>query len=177
MLRLFAAMLLLAVASPAWCAATWPNQSDRTVVIKDFHFGTGEVLPELKLRYITLGTAKRNAAGELVNGVLLHDTGGTSASWLVPSLADELFSPGAPLDAEKSYIIVTDGVGRGGSSKPSDGLRMKFPHYRYVDMASRCYRRSRGPGRANCPATRHQGDIEAHIAHGNLSAAMVRSGR
>ena len=141
MLRLFAAMLLLAVASPAWCGTTWPNQSDGTVVIKDFHFGTGEVLPELKLRYITLGTAKRNAAGELVNGVLLlHGTGGTSASWLVPSLADELFSPGAPLDAEKFYIIIPDGIGRGDSSKPSDGLRMKFPHYRYVDMVIATHR-------------------------------------
>jgi homoserine O-acetyltransferase len=138
MLRLFAAMLLLAVASPAWCDTTWPNKLDGDVAIKDFRFGTGEVLPELKLHYITLGTAKRNAAGEVVNGVLLlHGTAGTSASWLQASLADELFAPGAPLDAENFYIVIPDGIGRGGSSKPSDGLRGRFPHYGYADIATR----------------------------------------
>jgi homoserine O-acetyltransferase len=29
-----------------------------------------------------------------------------------------------------------DGIGRGGSSKPSDGLRAKFPHYRYHDIVT-----------------------------------------
>jgi homoserine O-acetyltransferase len=141
MLRTFAAVIFLAIASSAWGDTVWLNQREDDVVLKGFRFGTGEVLPELKLHYITLGTAKRNAAGDIVNGVLLlHGTGGTSKSWLVPTLADELFAPGAPLDAEKFFIVVPDGIGRGGSSKPSDGLRMKFPHYRYVDMVIATYR-------------------------------------
>jgi homoserine O-acetyltransferase len=141
MLRLLAAAFVLAVASSAWGDTVWPNQRDGDVVLKDFHFGTGEVLPELKLHFVTLGSAKRGAAGEIANAVLLlHGTGGTSKSWLAPTLADELFAPGAPLDAEKYFIVIPDGIGRGGSSKPSDGLRMKFPHYRYVDMVIATHR-------------------------------------
>ena len=146
MLRTVAAVLLLAAASSAWADSPslikqWPNQRDGDVVLKDFRFGSGEVLPKLKLHYVTLGTAKRNAAGEVVNGVLLlHGTGGTSQSWLLPTLADELFGSGAPLDAERFYIVIPDGIGRGGSSKPSDGLRMKFPRYRYVDMVIATHR-------------------------------------
>jgi homoserine O-acetyltransferase len=119
----------------ASAATAWPNQKDGDFVIKDFKFASGETLPELKLHYTTLGTAKRNAAGEIVNGVvLLHGTSGTSKNWLEPSLADELYGEGQPLDASQNFIILPDGIGRGGSSKPSDGLRMKFPHYRYRDI-------------------------------------------
>ena len=93
------------------------------------------------LRHPGYRAARRSAAGETVNAVLLlHGTGGTSTSWLTPSLADELVAPGAPLDAEKFYVIIPDGIGRGGSSKPSDGLRMKFPHYRYADMVTATHR-------------------------------------
>ncbi len=141
MLRTFVAVLFLAASSSAWGDTVWPNQRDDDVVLKDFRFSSGEVLAELKLHYVTLGTAKRNAAGVVTNGVLLlHGTGGTSKSWLEPTLADELFVPGAPLDAAKYFIVFPDGIGRGGSSKPSDGLRMKFPHYRYVDMVIATYR-------------------------------------
>jgi homoserine O-acetyltransferase/O-succinyltransferase len=113
----------------------WPNQREGDFVIKDYRFASGETLPELKIHYTTLGTAKRNAAGEIVNGVLLlHGTSGTGKNWLMPSLADELFGPGQPLDASQYFIVLPDGVGRGGSSKPSDGLRAKFPHYRYRDI-------------------------------------------
>ena len=71
----------------------------------------------------------------MTNAVLaLHGTTGTGRNFLSPSLAGALFGPGQPLDAEKYYIIMPDGIGRGGSSKPSDGLRMKFPHYGYVDL-------------------------------------------
>jgi len=111
------------------------------VTFADFRFGSGEVLPALKIHYLTLGTAQRNGAGEIVNGVLLlHGTSGTSQNWLQPTLADELFARGAPLDAEKYFIVIPDGIGRGGSSKPSDGLRMGFPHYRYVDMVAATHR-------------------------------------
>jgi len=141
MLRIIAAMLFVAAASSASAETMWPNQREGDFVLKDFRFGTGEVLPELKLHYATLGNAKRNAGGEIVNAVLLlHGTGGTWKSWMRPTLADELFTPGAPLDAERFFIVIPDGIGRGGSSKPSDGLRTKFPHYRYVDMVTATYR-------------------------------------
>src|SRR5262249_56175523 len=94
-----------------------------------------ETLPELKIHYTTLGTARRNAAGEIVNGVLLlHGTSGTGKNWLMPSLADELFGPGQPLDASQYFIVLPDGVGRGGSSKPRHRLPATFPHYRYRDI-------------------------------------------
>src|SRR5215470_13012787 len=141
MLRLPIALLLAAFLSAAPAAADWPNQREGDAVFKDFRFASGETLAELKLHYLTLGTPQRNAAGAIVNAVLLlHGTSGTSRNWLQPSLADELFAPGAPLDASQYYIVIPDGIGRGGSSKPSDGLRMKFPHYRYVDMVIATHR-------------------------------------
>ena len=104
-------------------------------------FRSGETLPELKLHYRTLGTAKRNTAGKIINGVLLlQGNTGTGANWLRPSLADELFAPGQPLDAAEYFMIMPDAIGRGGSSKPSDGLKGKFPHYRYHDMVESGYR-------------------------------------
>jgi homoserine O-acetyltransferase len=133
---LFAALLFLAV-SPAAAQTSWPNLREGDFVIRDFRFASGEILPELKLHYRTLGTAKRNAAGEIINGVvLLHGTSGSGADWLRASLADELFGTGQALDASKYFIILPDGIGRGGSSKPSDGLRAKFPHYRYHDIVT-----------------------------------------
>src|ERR1700722_6449851 len=140
MLQLLVPVLLL-IASPALAQTNWPNQREGDVVLTDFGFASGERLSGLKLHYLTLGAERRNAAGDVVNAVLLlHGTSGTSKNWLVPSLADELFAPGAPLDAEKYFIVIPDGIGRGGSSKPSDGLRMKFPHYCYGDMVAATHR-------------------------------------
>ncbi len=119
----------------------WPNQREGDFVLEDYVFASGETLPELKLHYTTLGTPHRNAAGEIDNAVLLlHGTSGTGKNWLMPSLADELFGAGQPLDAAKTYIVMPDGIGRGGSSKPSDGLRAKFPHYRYRDIIASQHR-------------------------------------
>lgn len=110
-------------------------------MLKDYVFASGETLPELKLHYTTLGTPHRNAAGEIDNAVLLlHGTSGTGKNWLLPSLADELFGAGQPLDAARYFIVIPDGIGRGGSSKPSDGLRAKFPHYRYRDIVASQHR-------------------------------------
>ena len=132
---LFAVCLSLVASAAVAQTTTWPNQQEGDYVIKDFRFGSGETLAELRLHYRTLGTAKRNAAGEIVNGVvLLHGTSGSGSSWLLPSLADELYGKGQPLDAADHFIIIPDSIGVGGSSKPSDGLRAKFPHYRYVDI-------------------------------------------
>jgi homoserine O-acetyltransferase len=126
---------------PADAATRWPNYQEADFVLRDYRFASGEVLPELTLRYRTLGTPRRNAAGKIVNGVLLlQGNTGTGANWLRSSLADELFGPGQPLDARHYFMIMQDAIGRGGSSKPSDGLRGAFPHYRYRDMVDSGYR-------------------------------------
>ncbi len=122
-------------------AATWPNYQESDFVLKDYRFASGEVLPELKLHYRTMGVPQRNAQGKIVNGVLLlQGNTGTGENWLRPSLADHLYGPGQPLDARDYFIIMQDALGRGGSSKPSDGLRGNFPRYRYRDMVDSGYR-------------------------------------
>jgi homoserine O-acetyltransferase len=72
--------------------------------------------------------------------VVLHGSGGSANSMLTPAFAGELFGAGQPLDATKYFIIVPDALGHGRSSKPSDGLRTKFPQYNYSDMVDAQYR-------------------------------------
>jgi homoserine O-acetyltransferase len=113
---------------------SWPA-NDRWVTLHDFKFGTGETLPELKLHYLTLGEAHRNAAGHVDNAVLLlHGTGGDAHSLLNPVFSDVLFVPGGLLDIQKYFIILPDEIGHGQSSKPSDGMHAHFPAYDYDDM-------------------------------------------
>jgi len=114
----------------------WPAKSG-TYTIKNFRFGSGESLPELRLHYLTLGQPHRNNAGHTDNAVLLlHGTGGNAHSLLNPAFSDVLFGPGQPLDIRKFYVILPDDIGHGESSKPSDGLRMRFPQYDYNDMVA-----------------------------------------
>ncbi len=104
-------------------------------VLRDFRFGSGEVLPELRLHYTTLGAPARDAAGRVTNAVLvLHGTGGSGRGFLSPQFAGVLFGPGQLLDARCYFIILPDSIGHGRSSKPSDALRARFPHYDYDDM-------------------------------------------
>lgn len=108
---------------------------DELYAARNFQFGTGESLPELKLHYLTLGTPHRNAAGHVDNAVLLlHGTGGDRFTLTNPIFANELFGAGQPLDAAKFFLIFPDDIGHGDSSKPSDGLHMRFPKYDYDDM-------------------------------------------
>ena len=123
-----------ASSTPTKPPATWPTQ-DGWVTLPNFKFGTGETLPELKLHYLTLGTPHRNAQGHVDNAVLLlHGTGGNAHTLLNPIFSNVLFVPGGVLDIEKYFIIFPDDIGHGESSKPSDGLHMKFPAYDYDDM-------------------------------------------
>ena len=120
--------------TPIQQANPWPTK-DGAVVLKDFKFGTGETLPELKLHYLTLGAPHRNAAGHTDNAVLLlHGTGGNAHSLMNPLFSNVLFGPGAPLDITKYFVILPDDIGHGESSKPSDGLHAHFPAYDYDDM-------------------------------------------
>jgi homoserine O-acetyltransferase len=119
----------------ALAQANWPGQFNGSTTQRDVHFSDGTVLAEVKRGYVTLGFPKRDARGAITNAVLLlHGTSGTSADWLRPQTASPLFGAGRPLDLADHYVVIPDGIGRGGSSKPSDGLRAKFPHYRYRDM-------------------------------------------
>jgi homoserine O-acetyltransferase len=113
----------------------WPNLREGDFLIQDFRFRSGQTLPELRQHFITLGTPQKNAAGEIENAVLLiHNTTGTAKTWLEPSLGGELFGPGQPLDADRHFIVIPDCIGFGQSSKPSDGLRARFPNYRLHDI-------------------------------------------
>ena len=119
--------------------ALQPAEGD--VVFKHFRFTSGETLPELRMHYRTYGAPRKDAQGIVRNAVLiLHGTGGTGGQFTGRSFAGELFGPGQPLDAAKYYIILPDDIGHGRSSKPSDGLRAKFPRYGYVDMVEAEYR-------------------------------------
>jgi len=136
LLRLWMALLAggCAVAQGNPVTQKWPV-NDGVYSIANFRFGSGETLPELKLHYLTLGEPHRDAAGHVDNAVLLlHGTGGNAHSLMNPVFSDVLFGPGEPLDIQKYFLILPDDIGHGESSKPSDGMRMKFPQYDYDDM-------------------------------------------
>ena len=130
--------------SPAiflFLAAVAAQGDTGSFVIHNFRFASGEVLPELRLHYRTLGQPRRDAAGRVRNAVLvLHGTGGSGAQFLSPLFAGELYGAGQPLDTATHYLILPDNVGHGRSSKPSDGLRARFPRYAYEDMVTAQYR-------------------------------------
>jgi homoserine O-acetyltransferase len=126
--------LALVLLSFAATAADYPAPKQGDWIVRDFKFHTGEAMAELKLHYTTIG----DPAGTPV--VVLHGTGGSAASMLTPAFAGELFGPGQPLDATKYYIVIPDALGHGGSAKPSDGLKTKFPQYDYADMVDAQYR-------------------------------------
>ena len=128
-----AAIALFTVAFSA-AAADYPPPREAWWTARDFRFHTGEVMPELKIHYQTVGDPK----GEPV--LVLHGTAGSSASMLTPGFAGELFGAGQPLDASRYFIVIPDAIGTGKSTKPSDGLRAKFPHYNYDDMVEAQHR-------------------------------------
>lgn len=116
-------------------AADLPKPREGDVVLKDFSFTSGETLPELKIHYRALGEPRRDAKGVVRNAVLImHGTTGSGAQFMNPDFAGALLGPGQPLDATRYFLILPDGIGHGKSSKPSDGLHARFPHYGYRDM-------------------------------------------
>lgn len=127
--------LLVAVIAPTQPVAAQGAQGD--FVARNFRFASGEVLPELRLHYTVLGQPRRDGRGVVRKAVLiLHGTGGTGRAFLSPTFAGVLFGPGQLLDTTRYYVVLPDGIGHGGSSKPSDGLRAKFPKYAYDDMVT-----------------------------------------
>ena len=148
--------LLIAVAAFPSLAADYPSPKEGNWVVRDFRFHTGEVLPELRLNYTTVG----DPSGEPV--LILHGTTGSGTGMVNPAFAGELFGPGQPLDARKYYVILPDAIGTGKSSKPSDGLRTKFPKYNYDDMVDAQYRL----------VTEHLGVKHLRLVQGNSMGGM-----
>jgi len=137
--HILASLILAAfsLAVPAGAFAQYPDAHEGDYVAKNFQFKDGETLPELRLHYLTFGKPVKDAHGRVTNAVLImHGTGGSGRQFLAPIYAGELFGPGQLLDAGKYFIILRDAIGHGKSSKPSDGLRMKFPKYDYDDMVA-----------------------------------------
>ncbi len=114
-----------------------PKPAEGDFKVSGFRFDSGETLPSLNLHYATYGTASRDAQGHVTNAVLvLHGTGGSGQQFVNARFAGVLFGPGQPLDASRYFIILPDSIGHGRSSKPSDGLHARFPHYDYADMVA-----------------------------------------
>src|SRR5437667_11985866 len=92
-----AAVAAFAIISFAASAAEFPAPKQSEWVVRDFKFHTGEVLPELRLAYTTVG----EPTGEPV--LVLHGTTGSAANMLTPAFAAEVYGAGQPFDATKSY--------------------------------------------------------------------------
>ncbi len=131
--------LLTTLASSAVAQYSDPRPGD--YILRDFKFNSGETLPELVMHYETIGRPVRDEHEIVRNAVLiLHGTTGSAGSFRGRSWAGELYGPGQPLDVSKHFLILVDNIGHGQSSKPSDGLRAKFPKYGYLDMIEAQYR-------------------------------------
>jgi len=124
---------LCAMATTA-LAADFPAPKEGSWTVRDFRFHDGTTLPEVKLAYRTIGDPK----GEPI--LILHGTAGSGANMLTPAMGGELYGAGQAFDATKYYLIIPDSLGHGKSSKPSDGMRTKFPRYNYDDMVDAQYR-------------------------------------
>jgi homoserine O-acetyltransferase len=131
---LTSAVVLLALV-PRVRAADYPAPVEADHVLRDFRLTGGETLPELRIHYRTVGQPKRDASGAVSNAILiLHGTTGQGGNFIRAEFAGELFGSGQPLDASRWFIVLPDGIGHGKSSKPSDGLKARFPQYGYLDM-------------------------------------------
>jgi homoserine O-acetyltransferase len=131
------ALLCCAAASAAQQPSQLPPPKGGDYVSHDFHFKSGETLPELRIHYATFGSPARDANGRVTNAVLLlHGTSGTGEQFLLPQFAGVLFGPGQLLDITRYYVILPDNIGHGKSSKPSDGMHAHFPQYDYEDMVA-----------------------------------------
>ena len=131
---------LLALLPSCAPAASYPAPAEGDFIIQDFHFASGESLPQLRVHYRTFGQPRTDAHGVVRNAVLImHGTGGSGASLVRDEFAGQLFGPGEPLDAARFFLVLPDGIGHGKSSKPSDGLHGHFPHYAYNDMVQAQY--------------------------------------
>lgn len=137
----FYCLLLMSIFGLTVLGQDPPKPAPGDFVVKDYKFENGETLPELKIHYLTLGTPQKNKDGVVTNAVIiLHGTGGSGSNFLGRNFGGVLFGKGQLLDADKYFIVLPDNIGHGASSKPSNGLHAKFPHYCYHDMIVAQYR-------------------------------------
>jgi homoserine O-acetyltransferase len=138
-----------------------PVEGDYT--ISNFSFASGETLPALRMHYTTIGRPLTDAQGHTTNAVIImHGTTGSGRNFLSEAFAGNLFAKGQLLDAEKYFIILPDAIGHGRSSKPSDGLHMRFPKYTYDDMVKADYQL----------VTQHLGIDHARLVMGTSMGGM-----
>jgi len=137
----FSFLFFFAIIALPLRAANFPAPTEGDFTIRNFHFNSGQTLLEIHMHYLTFGKPERDANGTVRNAVLiLHGTTGSSAQFLLPQFANELYGKGQPLDVSRYFLIIPDNLGHGKSSKPSDGLHAKFPNYGYRDMIEAQYR-------------------------------------
>ena len=153
--RIACAFVFCLFALSVW-AADYPAPKSGEWIVRDFRFHTGEVLPEVRLHYTTVGAP----SGEPV--LILHGSTGAGINMLNANFAGELFGPGQPLDANRYFIVLPDALGAGKSSKPSDGLRTGFPKYNYDDIVQAHYRL----------VTEHLGVRRLRLVLGNSAGGM-----
>ncbi|SMB93397.1 Homoserine O-acetyltransferase [Hymenobacter roseosalivarius DSM 11622] len=163
MRKLLFLLLWLPLFSYAQTVIKYPPPVEADYSLKSYVFESGEKLPELKLHYTTVGQPRKDARGRVMNAVvIMHGTTGTGQQFLSEQFAGNLFGPGQVLDAAKYYIILPDAIGHGQSSKPSNGLRMRFPKYTYNDMVTANYRL----------LTEHLGVAHARLVMGTSMGGM-----
>jgi homoserine O-acetyltransferase len=124
-----------AAVAPSPTEPPLPGEQEGDFVVRDYRFGTGEVLPEVRIHFTTIGTPHRDALGKIDNAILLlHGTMGRGRAFFADVFRGAMFGPGQPFDLGKYYVVLPDDLGHGRSTKPSEGLHGHFPHYRYRDM-------------------------------------------
>lgn len=133
-------LLLVIISLKSSGQAKYPAAVEGDYKVKNFEFESKETLPDMNLHYYTMGTPQKDKNGKTTNAVIvMHGTTGTGNGFFNDRFAGNLFGPGQLLDATKYFIIFPDAIGHGKSSKPSDGMHMKFPKYTYNDMVKADY--------------------------------------
>ena len=132
----------------------------------------------LKLGYIAVGTPKRDKDGKITNAVLISSYWSGDSTWCYFFWYDgqkgnsfsegPVVGPGKMIDTNKFYVVFADALALWGTSKPSDGLGMKFPKYSCYDMVQANYRLLKD----------HLGVSKVKLATGGVhgSNAILRTG-
>jgi len=104
----------------------------------------------LRLSYIAVGAPERDKHGKIVNAVIISAYYSGDSAFMYSYWYDgqkgnafaegPVVGPGKLIDTDKYYVIFLDALGLWGTSKPSDGLGMKFPRYSILDCVQANYR-------------------------------------